>query len=138
MTSASFDERVSSSASGRTTRFGVSTTGFFTERPSLLINSTLGRWWVHRRVHLTGLARNLELSLFTYDPTAHSDVKDWYGEMWEAAEPFDLAEVLRRKVCRSSHCVPENAWEQYAEEFERQQEIREGFLELPEFSRDRN
>ena len=27
-------------------------------------------------------------------------------------------------------------WEQYAEEFERQQEIREGFLELPEFSRD--
>ena len=56
-----------------------------------------------------GLARNLELNLFTHDPTAHSDVKDWYGEMWDAAEPFDL-QGSTQKGLPSTYltCVPEN------------------------------
>ena len=85
-----------------------------------------------------GLAKNLELNLFTYDPSAHSDVKDWYKELWDAAEPFDLAGFYAERFREHQ---PETVylrmlWEQYGEEFERQAEIRDGFLDLPEFSRD--
>ena len=38
-----------------------------------------------------GLAQNLELNLFTYDPATKSDVDGWFAELWDAAEPFDLA-----------------------------------------------
>ena len=85
-----------------------------------------------------GLAHNLELNLFTYDPASKSEVADWYQELWDAAEPFDLAGFYAERFNEHSPTTVylRMLWEQYGDEFERQAQVQDGFLDLPEFSRD--
>ena len=44
-----------------------------------------------------GLTSNLELNLGRYDPTPVKQVKQWFDELWEEAEPFDLASIYRAR-----------------------------------------
>ena len=85
-----------------------------------------------------GLAQNLELNLFTYDPATKSEVDGWFAELWDAAEPFDLAAFYGERFDehRPEVVYLRMLWEQYGDEFERQSEEVDGFLDLPEFSRD--
>lgn len=85
-----------------------------------------------------GLAKNLELNLFTYDPNAHSDVSDWYEELWDQAEPFDLAGFYAERFEEYEPWLIyiRMLWEQYWSELEEVNEARDGYLDLPEFSRD--
>ena len=43
-----------------------------------------------------GLASNLELNLGRYDPTPVRQVKQWFDELWQEAEPYDLAAIYER------------------------------------------
>jgi hypothetical protein len=40
-----------------------------------------------------GLTSNMELNLGRYDPTPVRQVKKWFDELWDEAEPFDLASI---------------------------------------------
>ncbi len=40
-----------------------------------------------------GLTSNMELNLGRYDPTPVRQVKQWFDELWNEAEPFDLAAI---------------------------------------------
>ncbi len=44
-----------------------------------------------------GLTTNLELNLGRYDPTPVRQVKQWFDELWEEAEPFDLAAIYQAR-----------------------------------------
>jgi Helicase conserved C-terminal domain/PLD-like domain/SNF2-related domain len=51
-----------------------------------------------------GLHKNRELNLGQYNPTAITAVRDWFDELWAAAEPFDLAGFYEQLV------VPDEPW----------------------------
>lgn len=42
-----------------------------------------------------GLCHNLELDLGVYDPDKVGQARRWYDDLWEAAEPFPLADLYR-------------------------------------------
>ena len=44
-----------------------------------------------------GLSTNAELNLARYDPDGVRLVTDWFGEMWSAAEPYDLAALYQAR-----------------------------------------
>lgn len=47
---------------------------------------------------LAGLSRNRELNLGQYDQGTIGEVATWFQELWEAAEPFDLAAFYAEQV----------------------------------------
>lgn len=65
-----------------------------------------------------GLATNLELNLFRYDPEATNAVDGWFDELWDAAEPFDLATVYASRFDPHEPFIVylRMLWEQYHEE----------------------
>ena len=40
-----------------------------------------------------GLTENLELNLGCSDPTILHEAKEWFDDLWEKAEPYNLAEI---------------------------------------------
>jgi len=44
-----------------------------------------------------GLASNLELNLGRYDPEPVGKVEEWFEDLWEQAEPFDLAAIYEAR-----------------------------------------
>ena len=40
-----------------------------------------------------GLTQNLELNIGCFDPTIVNEAKQWFDDLWEDAEPYDLAEI---------------------------------------------
>jgi len=44
-----------------------------------------------------GLTSNLELNLGRYDPTPVRQVKQWFDELWDEAQPFDLAAIYKAR-----------------------------------------
>jgi hypothetical protein len=51
-----------------------------------------------------GLHKNRELNLGQYNPSAITAVRDWFNDLWEEAEPFDLAGFYEQRV------VPDEPW----------------------------
>ena len=69
-----------------------------------------------------GLTSNLELNLGRYDPTPVRQVKRWFDELWDEAEPFDLASVYAVRFQEyDPHLVYLRVlWELYGEELEQE------------------
>ncbi|MQA88070.1 MAG: helicase [Streptosporangiales bacterium] len=44
-----------------------------------------------------GLAKNRELNLGQYDPTTVTAVREWFEELWEESEPYDLAALYEER-----------------------------------------
>lgn len=67
-----------------------------------------------------GLRSNLELNLGRYDPTPVKQVKQWFDELWEEAEPFDLAAIYRARFLEYDPYLIylRVLWELYGEELE--------------------
>ncbi len=42
----------------------------------------------------SGMTRNLELNLGRYDHPVVGQARDWFDDLWQEAEPFDLAELF--------------------------------------------
>jgi len=51
-----------------------------------------------------GLSKNRELNLGQYNQSTIVAVRDWFNELWDEAEPFDLAGFYEEQV------VPETPW----------------------------
>jgi len=70
-----------------------------------------------------GLTSNLELNLGRYDPTPVRQVKQWFDDLWEEAQPFDLAAIYAQ---RYEEYLPyliylRVLWELYGRELEEEQ-----------------
>ena len=65
-----------------------------------------------------GLTQNLELVLGHYDPGVVGDVATWFGELWDQAEPYDLAALYEARFePHSPHLIYlRMLWERYGRE----------------------
>lgn len=84
-----------------------------------------------------GLTSNLELNLGRYDPTPVAQVRKWFDELWEEAEPYDLAELYQARFAEYPPYLIylRFLWERYSDELEEEEE-EVGRIRLTEFQRD--
>ena len=71
-----------------------------------------------------GLARNAELNLGSYSPTAVRGVQDWFDELWAEADDYDLAAVFEQRFAPHSPWIVylRMLWERYGDELEKESE----------------
>ena len=67
-----------------------------------------------------GLATNLELNLGNYSPHVVGQVKDWFQELWDEAEEYDLASLFETRFAPHAPQLVylRMLWEFYGEELE--------------------
>jgi len=84
-----------------------------------------------------GLTSNLELNLGRYEPSPVSQAKQWFDELWEDAEPFDLAAVYEARFQEYDPYLIylRVLWELYHEELEAEQ-AHEARIHLTTFQND--
>jgi superfamily II DNA or RNA helicase len=85
-----------------------------------------------------GLAKNLELNLGHYDPHVVSQVRSWLEELWDHAEPFDLASIYAARYQPHSPYLIylRMLWERYGEEVKQEAEAEGTRIRLATFQRD--
>jgi hypothetical protein len=85
-----------------------------------------------------GLARNRELNLGHYHPTTVALVREWFDEMWDASQPYDLAELYEaRFLPHSPHLIYlRMLYEKYGAEVEAIAAASEFGLHLTQFQKD--
>jgi len=86
-----------------------------------------------------GLATNIELNLGRYEPSTVTQVREWFDELWDAAELYDLAGVYEARF--EAHppqlIYLRMLWERYGEEIEAEAESTTGgMIHLTTFQRD--
>lgn len=83
-----------------------------------------------------GLTSNLELNLGAYQPGVVGEVLDWFNELWNDAEPYDLAGLYEQRFERHTpfEVYLRMLWERYHGEISRE-EPKAG-LNLTAFQRD--
>jgi hypothetical protein len=86
-----------------------------------------------------GLALNVELNLGHYQPYVVTEVREWFDELWDAGEPYDLAALYE---ARFEPHPPQliylrMLWERYGDELEAEAEATTGgTIHLTTFQRD--
>lgn len=85
-----------------------------------------------------GLNSNLELNLGTYDPHVTGKVNDWFEDLWEASEPFDLASLYEERFePYDPHLIYLRVlYERYGDELEEEREDDGGAINLTNFQQD--
>jgi hypothetical protein len=86
-----------------------------------------------------GLARNIELNLGQYHPQTVTEVREWFDELWDAAEGFDLAAVYdaRYEAHAPQLIYLRMLWERYGAEIESEADSTSGgTIHLTTFQRD--
>jgi PLD-like domain/Helicase conserved C-terminal domain/SNF2-related domain len=86
-----------------------------------------------------GLAANIELNLGQYQPAVVTEVREWFDELWESAEPYDLAAVYEARF--EAHppqlVYLRMLWERYGAEIEAEANATAGgAIHLTTFQRD--
>ncbi len=86
-----------------------------------------------------GLANNIELNLGHYQPTVVTEVREWFDELWEVGEPYDLAALYEARF--EAHppqlIYLRMLWERYGAEVEAEAEATTGgSIHLTTFQRD--
>jgi hypothetical protein len=86
-----------------------------------------------------GLATNIELNLGQYQPRVVTEVREWFDELWDAAEPYDLAALYEARF--EAHAPQllylRMLWERYGSEIEAEAEATTGgAIHLATFQRD--
>jgi hypothetical protein len=86
-----------------------------------------------------GLAVNIELNLGQYQPAVVTEVREWFDELWEVAEDYDLAAVYEARF--EAHppqlVYLRMLWERYGAEIEAEAEATTGgAIHLTTFQRD--
>ena len=84
-----------------------------------------------------GLTSNLELNLGRYDPTPVRLVKQWFDDLWQEAQPFDLAAIYAQRYEEYPPYLIylRVLWELYGRELEEEQGL-EPFIHLTTFQSD--
>lgn len=86
-----------------------------------------------------GLATNIELNLGQYQPSVVMRVREWFDELWDAAEPYDLASLYasRFEAHPPQLIYLRMLYERYAAEIEAEAEATSGgTIHLTTFQRD--
>lgn len=86
-----------------------------------------------------GLARNIELNLGQYQPQVVCEVSEWYDQLWDNAEPFDLAALYdaRFEAHPPQLIYLRMLWERYGAEVEAEaDDTTGGTIHLTTFQRD--
>ena len=85
-----------------------------------------------------GLNSNLELNLGTYDPHVTERVNDWFEDLWEESEPFDLASLYEERFePYDPHLIYLRVlYERYGDELEEEREDDGGAINLTNFQQD--
>jgi len=86
-----------------------------------------------------GLAANIELNLGQYQPGVVTEVREWFDELWDAAEPYDLAALYNARF--EAHppqlIYLRMLWERYGAEIEAEADATtSGAIHLTTFQRD--
>jgi len=86
-----------------------------------------------------GLATNIELNLGQYQPNVVTDVRTWFDDLWEVADPYDLAALYEARL--DAHppqlIYLRMLWERYGAEIEAEAEATtRGAIHLTSFQRD--
>lgn len=76
----------------------------------------------------SGLQRSLELNLGQYDQSVVGKVEGWFDELWQDAEPYDLAALYDRLMAEYPPYLIylRILWELYGEELSEEQEETQG------------
>ena len=76
----------------------------------------------------SGLRNSLELNLGHYDDPVVGKVEGWFDELWEEAEPYDLAGLYDRLMAEYEPYLIylRILWELYGDELEQEEEADEG------------
>ncbi|APE96237.1 helicase-related protein [Halodesulfurarchaeum formicicum] len=84
-----------------------------------------------------GLNSNLELNLGTYDPHVTGKVQDWFDDLWNESEPFDLAGLYEERFEPYDPYLVylRVLYERYGEELEEERD-EEGGIGLTTFQED--
>ena len=84
-----------------------------------------------------GLTTNNELNLGRYDPTPVRRVKQWYEDLWEDSEVFDLASIYKDRFKEYDPYLIylRVLWELYKDELEKEQNVS-GRIPLTTFQQD--
>lgn len=86
-----------------------------------------------------GLASNIELNLGHYQPAVPTQAREWFDELWDAAEPFDLASLYdaRFEAHPPQLVYLRMLWERYGAEIEAEADATAGgTIHLTTFQRD--
>jgi hypothetical protein len=86
-----------------------------------------------------GLAANIELNLGQYQPGVVTEVREWFDELWDAAEPYDLAALYdaRFEAHPPQLIYLRMLWERYGAEIEAEADATTGgTIHLTTFQRD--
>ena len=86
-----------------------------------------------------GLATNIELNLGHYQPTVPTEAREWFDELWDAAEAFDLAALYdaRFEAHPPQLIYLRMLWERYGAEIEAEADATTGgTIHLTTFQRD--
>jgi hypothetical protein len=85
-----------------------------------------------------GLARNLELNLGQYDPKDVEPVREWYDQIWDRSQPYDLASIYEARYQPHSPYLIylRMLWERYGAEVEALAKADEFGLHLTPFQKD--
>jgi len=84
-----------------------------------------------------GLNSNLELNLGNYDPHVTDRVHEWFEELWEASEPYDLARLYEERFEPYSPYLIylRVLYERYGDELEAERD-EDGGINLTQFQDD--
>jgi len=85
-----------------------------------------------------GLNSNLELNLGRYDPHITGKVNDWFEDLWDASDPFDLASLYEERFePYDPHLIYLRVlYERYGDELEEEREDDGGAITLTNFQQD--
>ena len=84
-----------------------------------------------------GLSTNLELNLGQYDPDTVQQVESWFDDVWDNAEPYDLAAIYEEYFQEWSpyQIFIRVLWELYGEEVVEEAEDVDGRIALTNFQK---
>lgn len=85
-----------------------------------------------------GLNYNLELNLGHYSPGVTSRVEEWYEDLWEASEPYDLGDIYRERFepYEPYLIYLRVLYERYGDELEEERKEDDGAINLANFQQD--
>ncbi|MFH1865747.1 MAG: helicase-related protein [Candidatus Eisenbacteria bacterium] len=112
-------------------------TGGFLHGKAYLFGDRQGIFAGSSNLTAAGLTRNLELNLGGYQPGQVGKVAEWFEQLWEDAEPYDLAGVYEARFAEHDPYIiyMRVLWERYGDELTAEMSAS-GRIRLTTFQRD--
>jgi superfamily II DNA/RNA helicase len=102
--------------------------------------STIGEGIIAGSSNFTGggLNSNLELNLGQYQPQVTEDVENWFEDLWERSEPYDLASLYEERFEPYDPYLIylRVLWERYKDEIREEEDENGDKIELTTFQND--